>query len=103
MQQDVESVIRNTEEIDKDVQEWLITVSNVVAEVQRLKEEIQLHMASLNGWFPNWGLRYWLSRKAAKKISVVLKLQKSGKFNKLSHRANLPGIEFFAHPDFIPF
>lgn len=56
MQQDIESAIRNTEEIDKDVQVWLIEASNVMTNVQRLEKEIQLHMASLNGWFPSWGL-----------------------------------------------
>lgn len=56
LQQDIERAIRNTEEIDKDVQVWLIEASNVMTNVQRLEKEIQLHMASLNGWFPSWGL-----------------------------------------------
>lgn len=58
-------------------------------------------MASLNDWFPCWGLLYQLSRKATKMASIVLKLQKSSKFNKLSHFANLSGIKFFAHADVI--
>ncbi|KAL9441227.1 hypothetical protein AB3S75_019827 [Citrus x aurantiifolia] len=86
IKQEVEREKRNTKEPEKYVEKWLMDVDNVVAEVQKLKEDIQVNKSTfLNGWCPNLGRRYQLSRKAAKKTLIMAKLQDRGKFDKVAH------------------
>ncbi|XP_031278767.1 disease resistance protein At4g27190-like isoform X2 [Pistacia vera] len=100
VQQDVDSATNNTKVIKKDVHKWLKKVDEVVKDVQKLEEEIEENKASLVGRCPNWVLRYRLSRKAEHKRHNMLKLQGIGKFEKVSHPATLPGIEFSVPKDF---
>ncbi|KAK1548821.1 hypothetical protein Q3G72_015469 [Acer saccharum] len=102
VQQDVERAKRNTEEIEKDVEKWLMDVQNVLEEIQRLEDDIQVKKTFLCGRCPNWRWRYKLSKRAVKKMSVMLKLQDSGKFDRVSHFTTLPaGVE--RPKDFISF
>ncbi|KAK1583817.1 hypothetical protein Q3G72_027230 [Acer saccharum] len=101
VQQQVDGAKRNTEEIEKDVEKWLMDVQNVLEEIQRLKDEIELKKTFLCGQCPNWRWRYKLSKRAVKKTSVMLKLQESGKFDRVSHFTNLPvnyGYEEESYP-----
>ncbi|KAJ0045777.1 hypothetical protein Pint_05030 [Pistacia integerrima] len=100
VQQDVECATRNTEMIEKDVQNWLKDVSQVVNDIQKLKEEIEGKKTILGGWCPKWNLRYRLSRKVEEKRSIMSNLRESGKFDKVSYPITLPGIEFSAPKEF---
>ncbi|TXG66984.1 hypothetical protein EZV62_008259 [Acer yangbiense] len=101
VQQEVEGAKRNTEEIEKDVENWLMDVDNILEEIQRLEDDIQMKKTFLCGQCPNWRWRYKLSKRAVKKTSVILKLQESGKFDRVSHFTTLPGVE--RPKDFISF
>ncbi|KAI9185216.1 hypothetical protein LWI28_005352 [Acer negundo] len=48
VQHDVERAKRNTEEIDKDVEEWLMDAQNVLEEIQRLEGDIQLEQLKVS-------------------------------------------------------
>ncbi|KAK0600385.1 hypothetical protein LWI29_014450 [Acer saccharum] len=93
VQHEVERAKRNSEEIEKDVEKWLMDVQNVLEEIQRLEEDIQVKKTFLCGRCPNLRWRYKLSKRAVKKTSVMLKLQDSGKFDRVSHSTSLPGVE----------
>ncbi|KAJ0045112.1 hypothetical protein Pint_04550 [Pistacia integerrima] len=91
---DVEIAKNNTDEIKGDVKKWLTDVNKILADVEGLKEETGVKKTCLNGWCPNWGCRYWLGRKAAKKTTIMLKLRDNGQFNGVGYPTTLPGIEF---------
>ncbi|TXG66917.1 hypothetical protein EZV62_008192 [Acer yangbiense] len=93
VQHEVERAKRNSEEIEKDVEKWLMDVQNVLEEIQRLEDDIQVKKTFLCGRCPNLRWRYKLSKRAVKKTSVMLKLQDSGKFDRVSHSTTLPGVE----------
>ncbi|KAK3198949.1 hypothetical protein Dsin_022364 [Dipteronia sinensis] len=101
VQQDVVRAKRKTEEIEKDVEKWIMDVHNILEEIQRLEDDMQVKKTFLCGHCPNWGWRYKLSKRAVKKTSVMLKLQESGKFDRVSHTTTLSGVE--GPKDFISF
>ncbi|TXG66914.1 hypothetical protein EZV62_008189 [Acer yangbiense] len=101
VQHEVERAKRNSEEIEKDVEKWLMDVQNVLEEIQRLEDDIQVKKTFLCGRCPNLRWRYKLSKRAVKKTSVMLKLQDSGRFDRVSHSTTLPGVE--GPKDFISF
>ncbi|KAK2639055.1 hypothetical protein Ddye_026850 [Dipteronia dyeriana] len=103
VQQNIERSTKSNENVEKVVRKWLTDVSNAIEDAQKLNEEIQRNKKCLNGWCHNWCLRYRLSKRAAKKTGIMLKLQNNGKFDRISHPATLTGIEFLAPKDFIPF
>lgn len=103
VQLDVNRAKRNAEDIEKAVQKWLDDVGNVIEDVQKLKEEIQANKTCLSGMCPNLAWRHQLSREAEKMTSKLLNLVNSGKFDRVAHRAILPGIEFFSSKDFVQF
>ncbi|KAK0599144.1 hypothetical protein LWI29_002726 [Acer saccharum] len=88
---DVERAKRNTEEIEKDVEKWLMDVQNVLEEIRGLEVEIEVNKTFLCGRCPNWRWRYKLSRRAVKKTSEMSKLRESGNFSRVSHSTTLPG------------
>ncbi|XP_031287851.1 disease resistance protein At4g27190-like [Pistacia vera] len=91
---DVEIAKNNTDEIKGDVKEWLTDANKMLADAEGLREETGVKKTCLNGWCPNWGCRYWLARKAAKKTTIMRKLTDNGNFDGVGHRTTLPGIEF---------
>ncbi|KAK4852577.1 hypothetical protein QYF36_025166 [Acer negundo] len=101
VQYEVERAKRNTEEIEKRVENWLTDVQNVLEEIQRLEDDMQVKKTFLCGLCPNWGWRYKLGRRAVKKMSEMAKLRESGKFDRLSNSTTLPGVE--GSKDFISF
>ncbi|KAK3198972.1 hypothetical protein Dsin_022387 [Dipteronia sinensis] len=101
VQYEVERAKRNSEEIEKHVENWLTDVQNVLEEIQRLEDDMQMKKTFLCGLYPNWGWRYKLGRRAVKKMSEMAKLRESGKFDRLSHSTTLPGVQ--VRKDFISF
>ncbi|XP_031281261.1 disease resistance protein At4g27190-like [Pistacia vera] len=100
---DVEIAKNNTDEIKGDVEKWLTDANKILADVEGLKEETGAKKTCLNGWCPNWGWRYWLGRKAAKKTTIMLKLKDNCQFNGVGYPTTLPGIEFLKPSEFQTF
>lgn len=79
-------------------------VDNAVADVQRLKEDIQANKSTcLDGWCPNWCWRYRSSRKAAKITGILVKQRDRGKFKTMAHLKPLQGMKHSAQVDFMSF
>ncbi|KAJ0046757.1 hypothetical protein Pint_04494 [Pistacia integerrima] len=97
---DVEIAKNNTDTIKGDVEKWLTDANKILADVEGLKEETGVKKTCLNGWCPNWGCRYWLGRKAAKKTTIMLKLKDNCQFNGVGYPTTLPGIEFLKPSEF---
>ncbi|KAK8661705.1 hypothetical protein V6N13_091301 [Hibiscus sabdariffa] len=62
---DVDVAVRQAEIIDKDVQEWLESVKEALTKSQIL--EVEIDRINCCKCCPNWGWRYSLSKKLAKK------------------------------------
>ncbi|KAK0599361.1 hypothetical protein LWI29_004616 [Acer saccharum] len=101
VQHEVEGAKRNTEEIEKDVEKWLMDVQNVLEEIQRLEEDIHVKKTFLCGQCTNWRWRCKVSRRAVGKRNEMAKLRESGNFSRVSHSTTLPGVE--GPKDFISF
>ncbi|XP_022735672.1 disease resistance protein At4g27190-like [Durio zibethinus] len=97
---DVDEAVRQTEEIEKDVQNWLIRAEKELEETQSLEAEIERNKCF--NWCPSWGWRCCLSRKMAKKTISINKLLDSSNFPRMGYRAPLQGIEFLPSKDFMP-
>lgn len=89
VQNDVNEVIRQTEEIEKDVEDWLSKVEKVLEDVKILDSEIEENKRCCN-----WCLSYQLSKKVATEKITVVELQETSKFQGVGHRATLSIIEF---------
>ncbi|XVF03889.1 hypothetical protein REPUB_Repub05bG0032100 [Reevesia pubescens] len=76
--------------IDEDVQKWLTSADKELREAQTLKEEIERHKCF--NWCPNWGWRYCLSKKVAKKTTCISKLLGTSNFPRVGLRPPLRGI-----------
>ncbi|XWS09808.1 hypothetical protein CRYUN_Cryun39dG0021000 [Craigia yunnanensis] len=101
LQNDVNEAIRQTEEIEKDVEDWLTEAKKVLEDVKILETEIEENKRCFH-WCPSWRWRYQLSKKVAKKKLIAVKLQETSKFHRVGHRATLPVIEFLPSKDFMP-
>ncbi|KAK6269709.1 hypothetical protein POUND7_006814 [Theobroma cacao] len=101
LQNDVNEAIRQTEEIEKDVEDWLTEANKVLEDVKLLDSEIEENRRCFN-WCPNWLWRYQLGKKVAKQKFSVVQLQETSKFQRVGHRATLPVIEFLRCKDFMP-
>ncbi|KAK0600860.1 hypothetical protein LWI29_019014 [Acer saccharum] len=104
MQSRVDIAIKNTEEIDKKVEDWRRDVTAVVADAEDLKNQTREMKTCLNGLCPNLIWRYQMARRAQKKIGIMLKLKDDGdKFDNIAHRTALSGINVLTPKDFMPF
>ncbi|KAK0601875.1 hypothetical protein LWI29_028305 [Acer saccharum] len=103
MQHRVDGAIKDTDEIEKDVEKWLRDVTAVVADAEDLEKQTREKKTCLNGLCPNWIWRYQMARRAQKKISIMSKLKDGGKFDNISHRTTLSGINVLTPKDFMPF
>ncbi|XVF03895.1 hypothetical protein REPUB_Repub05bG0032800 [Reevesia pubescens] len=101
LQNDVNEAVRQTEEIEKDVEDWLTEADKVLEEVKILETEIEENKKCFN-WCPNWGWHYQMSKKVATKKLIVVKLQETSIFQRVGHHATLPVIEFLPSKDFMP-
>ncbi|XWS08214.1 hypothetical protein CRYUN_Cryun41cG0060500 [Craigia yunnanensis] len=97
---DVDEAIRQIEVIEKDVEDWLTRAEKELREARSLNEEIERKKCF--SWCPNWGWRYFVSKKVAKKTLCISKLLETSDFARVGYRAPLQGIEFFPSKDFMP-
>ncbi|KAK5833907.1 hypothetical protein PVK06_017773 [Gossypium arboreum] len=91
---------------EDDVRDLQMKAVEILSNVETLEMEIQQNKRCLN-WYPNWGWRYRLSKKAMKKtldISELLeKINKFGQPGRVGYRApsTLPTIEFLCSKEFV--
>ncbi|XP_017985184.1 PREDICTED: probable disease resistance protein At4g27220 isoform X2 [Theobroma cacao] len=96
---DVDEAIRQTEVIEKDVEDWLTRTEKALGEAQNLEAELERNKCF--SWCPSWGWRYRLSKRVAKKTLCISQLSKTCNFQRVGHRAILPGLEFIPSKDFM--
>ncbi|RVW88109.1 putative disease resistance protein [Vitis vinifera] len=93
LERSVDEAIRNGDEIEADVDKWLLRVSGFMEEAGKFFEvEKKANQSCFNGSCPNLKSQYQLSREAKKRARVVAEIQGDGKFERVSYRAPLPGI-----------
>ncbi|XP_061346314.1 disease resistance protein RPS2-like, partial [Gastrolobium bilobum] len=89
----VEEERRNGKEIERDVQNWLEKVNEVIEEANQLQKDPGRARVGCSGWsFPNLILRHKLSRKASKIANVVVEVQGKGKFDPVCYLPPLDGV-----------
>ncbi|XP_022735210.1 uncharacterized protein LOC111288550 isoform X2 [Durio zibethinus] len=100
--QDVEEAKRHvqTQVIEQYVEDWLTDAENVFKDVQSLERRIEENKRCFL-WCPNWSCGYPLSKKIERQTVAIKELVKSSKFDRVGHRATLPGIEFFSPKDLV--
>ncbi|TXG66948.1 hypothetical protein EZV62_008223 [Acer yangbiense] len=103
MQHRVDGAIKDTDEIEKDVEKWLRDVTAVVADAEDLEKQTREKKTCLNGFCPNWIWRYQMARSAQKKISTMSKLKDGGKFDNVSRPTTLSGKNVLPQKDFMLF
>ncbi|XVF77482.1 hypothetical protein PTKIN_Ptkin14bG0047700 [Pterospermum kingtungense] len=101
LQNDVNEAIRQTEEIEKDVENWLAKAREVLEDVKSLETEIEENKRCFHSC-PSWRWHYQLSKKIEKKKLIIVKLQETSNFQRVGYRATLPVIEFLPSKDFMP-
>ncbi|KAK2368451.1 putative disease resistance protein [Trifolium repens] len=88
VQHPVDEAIRNGEEIENIVQNWLNKVDNTIVEAKKLIETEGHAKAQCSmGHFPNLCTRHQLSRKTKKMTQEILEVLAEGKFDRISYRA----------------
>ncbi|XVF18501.1 hypothetical protein REPUB_Repub11eG0027400 [Reevesia pubescens] len=88
------------QEIETYVEDWLKNADNVLKDVQSLEGRIEENKRCFR-WCPNWIWRYRLIKEIEKKTENITKLVNNSKFERVGHRAELPGIEFMSSKDFV--
>ncbi|KAK8661696.1 hypothetical protein V6N13_091292 [Hibiscus sabdariffa] len=96
---EVNVAARQAEIIEMDVDHWLKTVEKELRDSQILEDEIDRIQCSK--WCPNWGWRYSLCKKLAKKTLIISKLIETCNFSSVGRRAPLQGIEFITSKNFM--
>ncbi|KAK8691589.1 hypothetical protein V6N13_075093 [Hibiscus sabdariffa] len=81
-----------TQVIEDYVNEWLIDAENSLKDAQHLNSRIEEHKRCLH-WCPNWSWRYRLSKEIEKKTEYISDLVEGSHFERIGHRAVLPGLE----------
>ena len=93
LERSVDEAIRNGDEIEPDVNKWLLSVGGFLEEAAKFFEvEKKANQSCFNGSCSNLKSRYQISREAKKRARVVVEIQGDGKFERVSYRAPLPGI-----------
>ncbi|XP_044465712.1 disease resistance protein At4g27190-like [Mangifera indica] len=84
----IEVARRNGEEVDMDVQEWLISVNKFINEANTIiEDESKGKKKCFGGLCPNLGTRHQLSKKAVNEVkAIVLLLSQGEKFHEISSR-----------------
>ncbi|XP_028800073.1 uncharacterized protein LOC114755362 isoform X2 [Neltuma alba] len=100
VQKDVQEAINRTERIYDEVNMWKNDVKTLIAEVEKLEEELRANNGCLRGWCPTWR-RYCLCKELAKTAQRIIDLNtKCGCFNQVSHPVIAPNIEFHSSQNF---
>ncbi|XP_052488558.1 disease resistance protein At4g27190-like [Gossypium raimondii] len=96
IQEDIKEAKLNiqTQVIEKYVEDWLTDATNALNNVQNLEARIEENKRCFR-WCPNWSWRYQLSKSMDEEILAIIKLVNNSKFERIGHRAELPGLEFF--------
>ncbi|KAJ9682444.1 hypothetical protein PVL29_018374 [Vitis rotundifolia] len=93
LQHFMDEAIRNGDEIEVDVDKWLIGANGFMEEAGKFLEDgKKANKSCFMGLCPNLKLQYKLSRAAKKKAKEVVEIQRARKFERLSCRAPLPRI-----------
>ncbi|XP_021281817.1 uncharacterized protein LOC110414745 isoform X2 [Herrania umbratica] len=94
VQHSVDTAKRNGEEIEHDVDTWLTTVNNKIAEeVEKvIQDEEKAKKKCFLGLCPSFWTRYRLSMDAEEEAKAVAELLEQGKFDRVSYRAAPQGI-----------
>ncbi|XP_028785021.1 disease resistance protein At4g27190-like [Neltuma alba] len=100
VQKDVQGAINRTERIYDEVNKWKNDVKTLIAEVEKLEEELRANNGCLRGWCPTWR-RYCLCKRLAKTTQRMIDLNTNcGRFNEVSHPVIAPNIEFLSSQSF---
>ncbi|XP_028785026.1 uncharacterized protein LOC114740938 isoform X2 [Neltuma alba] len=103
VQELVQEAINRTERIDDEVDKWKNDVESLIAEVEKLEEELRANNGCHRRWYPTWR-RYCLCKKLAKTTQRMIDLNtKSDRFNPFSHPVIIPGIEYHSSKGFMFF
>ncbi|KAG8491508.1 hypothetical protein CXB51_014866 [Gossypium anomalum] len=96
IQEDIKEAKLNiqTQVIEKYVEDWLTDVTNALNNVQNLEARIEENKRCFHRC-PSWSWRYQLSKSMDEEILAIIKLVNNSKFERIGHRAELPGLEFF--------
>ncbi|WKA03315.1 hypothetical protein VitviT2T_021431 [Vitis vinifera] len=93
LQRSVDEAIKNGDEIEADVDKWLMPANGFMEEARKFLEDgKKANKSCFMGLCPNLKLHYKLSRAAKKKARAVVEIQGARKFERLSYRAPLPRI-----------
>ncbi|XP_017639833.1 putative disease resistance protein At5g05400 [Gossypium arboreum] len=90
----------HTQVIEDYVDEWLKNVDNALKDVQNLDSRVEENKRCFR-WCPNWCWRYQLGKEIEKKTVYISKLVEDSHFERIGHRAELPGLEFFTSKDIV--
>ncbi|KAG8502371.1 hypothetical protein CXB51_000434 [Gossypium anomalum] len=89
-----------TQVIEDYVGEWLTNVENALKDVQNLDSRVEENKRYFR-LCPNWCWRYQLGKEIQKKIVYISKLVEDSHFERIGHRAEFPGLEFFTSEDIL--
>ncbi|XP_031276449.1 probable disease resistance protein At4g27220 [Pistacia vera] len=83
----VDDAKRKGEEIEDDVEKWLVNVNKIVDKAEKFIEDEEKAKKNrcFKGLCPNLKSRYQLSKKAVREAKVVIGLQEKGKFGRVSY------------------
>ncbi|XP_028781185.1 disease resistance protein At4g27190-like [Neltuma alba] len=100
VQELVQEAINRTERIDDEVNTWKNDVECLIAELEKLEEELRANNGCLRGLCPTWR-RYCLCKKLAKTARRMIDLNtKCGCFSQVSHPSIPPNIEYRSSQNF---
>ncbi|KAJ8760387.1 hypothetical protein K2173_015054 [Erythroxylum novogranatense] len=82
----IDDARRNGEEVEADVRKWLKAVHDIVEEASH-SFDVEEHEETsfFDGLYPNFMLRYQISKKAIDMAKVVEQLQEKGRFDRVSY------------------
>ncbi|XP_040972479.1 putative disease resistance protein At5g05400 [Gossypium hirsutum] len=89
-----------TQVIEDYVDEWLTNVENALKDVQNLDSRVGENKRCFR-LCPNWCWRYQLGKEIEKKTVYISKLVEDSHFERIGHRAELPGLQFFTSKDIL--
>ncbi|KAH1063295.1 hypothetical protein J1N35_028282 [Gossypium stocksii] len=95
----VDEAKRQIEIIHDDVMDWLRSAEQELEETQNLEDKID--RIKCFKWCPQWGWRYFLSKKLAEKTPIISKLLETSNFAQVGYRRSHQGIEFIRSTDFM--
>ncbi|XP_028783625.1 disease resistance protein SUMM2-like [Neltuma alba] len=103
VQERVQEAINRSERIDGQVNKWKNGVKSLIAELEKLEEELRANHGCLRGWCPTWKT-HCLCKKLAQTTQTMIDLnKKSDRLDPFSHPLTILGIEYHSSKDFMFF